>query len=55
MAAFTLQDLQSFLGTPIVLLTVFRKDTQRFVQLTIEDLPPTQQQFVINWINNHLP
>jgi hypothetical protein len=55
MANFTLQKLEQILGQPIVMLSFWRDDQKKLVEVTIESLPSTAQAAVLQFINNHLP
>ncbi len=55
MANFTLQQLEQLVGQPIVLLSFWRDDQKKLVEVTIESLPAAAQAAVLQFINNHLP
>lgn len=55
MANLTLAQLEDALGTPIILVSFWREDTKRRVEITVEGLPVTVQQAILAFINAHLP
>lgn len=55
MANLTLQQLEDFLGNPIVILQLVHPQTHKVIELTLESLPPTAQAVVLQFINSHLP
>jgi len=53
-ANFTLQQLEDFLGVPIVLFSFWNSNQKKVIEITLEGLPQTAQQAVITFINNHV-
>jgi hypothetical protein len=52
-ANFTLDQLEDFLGKPIILLQWYRVADKTHHELTVRDLPPAAITAIVNFINNH--
>jgi hypothetical protein len=52
-ASFTLDEMEDFLGKPIILLSWYKRSDQTYHSLSVRDLPPAAITAVIAFINNH--
>lgn len=53
MANFTLAQIEDLIGTPIILLTYYRRADNTHHHFSLRDLPPLAQVALVAWINLH--